>query len=181
MQKVTQAVLAERLDVTRSAISKAVSAGRLTVDADGLLDLAGATAQWATNRQRRRSRSRSTAAAAAGAAAPRNDDGDFWMHKTRREAAEAQIAELKLAELAGTLVLREEVNRTLFGAARVMRDQMLAIAPRLAATLSAVSDPALIEARISDEVRVGLAAFAQQMRSGGYPAVSQEQLEGGAP
>ncbi len=85
------------------------------------------------------------------------------------------MAELELSKLAGTLVLREEVDRMLFGAARVMRDQMLAIAPRLAATLAPISDPAVIELRIGDEIRVALTAFAQQVRAGGLLDVSDGQ------
>lgn len=91
--------------------------------------------------------------------------------RRRREVAEAALAELRLAEQAGTLVLREAVNRTLFVAARVMRDQMLAIAPRLAASLGPVTEPKLIELRIAGEVRVALRAFAQQLRTGGLPDV----------
>lgn len=145
---------------------------------DRKLDLDVGRMQWEVHRKRRPARSAAPESAVKPPAEGGSESGDgsgYWASKTRREAAEAAIAEFKLAELAGTLVLREEVNRTLFGAARVMRDQMLAIAPRLAATLSAVSDPALIEARISDEVRVGLAAFAQQLRAGGHPDVSHEQ------
>lgn len=89
--------------------------------------------------------------------------------RRRREVAEATLAELRLAEQAGTLVLREAVNRTLFTAARVMRDQMLAIAPRLAASLAPMTDPRLVELRIADEVRVALRAFSQQMRAGNLP------------
>jgi hypothetical protein len=87
--------------------------------------------------------------------------------RRRREAAEAAMAELKLAELAGTLVLRDKVNRTIFGASRVMRDQLLAMAPRLAATLAPITDAKTIELRIDEEIRVALRAFAQQLREGG--------------
>lgn len=89
--------------------------------------------------------------------------------RRRRETAEAKLAELKLAELAGTLVLRDQVNRAIFGASRVMRDQLLAMAPRLAATLAPITDAKTIEQRIDDEIRVALRAFAQQLRAGGFP------------
>lgn len=172
MERVTKADMARRLGVTPSAISKAVTAGRLTVDADGLIDPVAGAAQWAVNRQRRRRRSRDAPEVEGGAAPPAAAGGegsDYWTHKARREKAEATLAELRLAEQAGTLVLREAINRTLFLAARVMRDQMLAIAPRLAASLGPVTDPKLIELRIADEVRVALRAFAQQLRTGGLP------------
>lgn len=82
------------------------------------------------------------------------------------------MAELKLAELSKSLVQRAAVDRVLFGAARVMRDQMLALAPRLAATVAPLSDPKTIELKIADEVRVALRAFAQQLRAGGMVDVS---------
>lgn len=88
--------------------------------------------------------------------------------RRRREVAEATTAELRLAELAGELVRRDAVNRLLFTASRVMRDQMLAIAPRLSASLAPMVDPKAIEMRIADEVRVALRALAQELRSGGY-------------
>lgn len=172
MERVTKADMARRLNVTPSAISKAIAAGRLTADADGLIDPVAGEAQWAANRRRQRRRHRDAPQVEGAAASPAvagAEGSDYWSHKTRREKAEAQLAELRLAEQAGTLVLREAINRTLFLAARVMRDQMLAIAPRLAASLGPVTDPKLIELRIADEVRVALRAFAQQLRTGGLP------------
>lgn len=179
-QLVTSQVLAKEFGVSRQAVEKAAKAGRLTVFDGGLFDIAVARVQWDANRRRRRARPgakrpdavEQTAADGAGGSVS-GEGSDYWTSKTRRETAEAAIAELKLAELAGTLVLRDEVNRTLFVAARVMRDQMLAIAPRLAASLGPVTDPKLIELRIADEVRVALRAFAQQLRAGGLPDVDE--------
>lgn len=95
--------------------------------------------------------------------------------RRRREVAEATTAELRLAELAGELVRREAVNRLLFTAGRVMRDQMLAIAPRLSASLAPMVDPKAIEMRIADEVRVALRALSQEIRSGGYSVDNDDQ------
>lgn len=173
--------LAPMLGVSPQAVRKAHAAGRLS-SINGKFDPEVAKIQWDRNRKRRPARpgaprpdaGEQAAAPADGAGASASGEGsDYWSSKTRRETAEAAIAELKLAELAGTLVLRDEVNRTLFVAARVMRDQMLAIAPRLAASLGPVTDPKLIELRIADEVRVALRAFAQQLRAGGLPDVDE--------
>ena len=49
-----------------------------------------------------------------------------------------------------------------------MRDQMQAIAPRLAAPLAALADPKAIELRIGEEIRVALQAFARVLRDGGF-------------
>lgn len=171
--------LAPMLGVSPQAVRKAHAAGRLS-SINGKFDPEVAKIQWDRNRKRRPARpgaprpdaGEQPAAPADGAGGSASGEGsDYWASKTRRETAEAAIAELKLAELAGTLVLRDQVNRTLFVAARVMRDQMLAIAPRLGASLGPVTDPKLIELRIADEVRVALRAFAQQLRAGGLPDV----------
>lgn len=170
--------LAPLLGVSPQAVRKAHSAGRLSA-IGGKFDPVVARIQWETNRRRRPSQPKAPAgdAAKAGdrAQSPSGEGSGYWQSKTRRETAEASIAELELAKLAGTLVLRDEVDRMLFGAARVMRDQMLAIAPRLAATLAPINDPAVIELRIGDEIRVALAAFAQQVRAGGLLDVSDGQ------
>lgn len=137
---------------------------------DGLVDADLADVLY-RQRTRRRATPRRPAAPPADSAGPPGEETamSYDEARRRREVAEATLAELRLAEQAGTLVLREAVNRTLFTAARVMRDQMLAIAPRLAASLGPVTDPKLIELRIADEVRVALRAFAQQLRTGGLP------------
>ena len=179
-RKVTFTEFARMVGVSPSAISRAVSEGRLTADGK-LLDPVGARAQWETNRQRRRrtrpadgadqalpaSGARDAGGGGAGGLGPANG-ASFWDAKLRRERAEATIAELKLAEMAGRLVLRSEVERLLFTAARVMRDQLLSIPPRLGATLAPLTDQRQIEERIAAELRVGLRAFAQQLRAGGF-------------
>jgi hypothetical protein len=95
--------------------------------------------------------------------------------RRRREVADAYRAELRLAEEAGKLVRRDAVNRMLFTASRVMRDQLLALAPRLAATVAPITDAKAIELRLDEEIRVALWAFAQQQRADGY----QEHEPGG--
>jgi hypothetical protein len=152
---------------------------------DGLVDADLADVLY-RQRTRRRATPRRPAAPPADSAGPPGEETamSYDEARRRREVAEATLAELRLAEQAGTLVLREAINRTLFLAARVMRDQMLAIAPRLAASLGPVTDPKLIELRIADEVRVALRAFAQQLRTGGlpdpFPAQPAPCTEGGS-
>lgn len=49
---ITKAEFARRMNVTPSAVSVAVRAGRLTASPEGLIDLEQGTVQWALNRQR---------------------------------------------------------------------------------------------------------------------------------
>jgi len=160
------------LGVSGQAVRKAHATGRLS-SINGKFDPAVARIQWEANRRRRPARPDAPEAppsdgGVARTASPSGEGSDYWSAKTKREAAEASIAELKLAELSGSLVQRDSVDRMLFGAARTMRDQMLALAPRLAASLAPMSDPKAIELKIADEVRVALRAFAQQLRAGGF-------------
>lgn len=160
--------LAKQLGVTGQAVRKAHAAGRLT-SFDGKFDPAVARIQWEANRKRRRADAPMRPAEGAGeqassASSPSGDGSDYWASKTRRETAEASIAEMKLAELAGRLVLRAEVERVVFTAARVLRDQLLSIPPRLGATLAPITDQRQIEEKIAAELRVGLRAFAQHLR-----------------
>ncbi len=162
--------LAKQLGVSGQAVRKAHAAGRLT-SFDGRFDPAVAKIQWEANRKRRRADVPTRPAEQANdqqskTASPSGEGSDYWANKTRREAAEASIAELKLAELAEKLVLRSEVERVVFTAARVLRDQLLSIPPRLGATLAPIADQREIEERIAAELRVGLRAFAQQLRAG---------------
>lgn len=164
------------LGVSGQAVRKAHAAGRLS-SINGKFDPAVARIQWEANRRRRPARpgaAQPQTAEGEGAhtASPSGEGSDYWSAKTKREAAEAAMAELKLAELSKSLVQRAAIDRVLFGAARVMRDQMLALAPRLAATVAPLSDPKTIELKIADEVRVALRAFAQQLRAGGMVDVS---------
>ena len=162
--------LAKQLGVSGQAVRKAHAAGRLT-SFDGRFDPAVAKIQWEANRKRRRADVPTRPAEQAHdqqsrPASPSGEGSEYWANKTRREAAEASIAELKLAELAEKLVLRSEVERVVFTAARVLRDQLLSIPPRLGATLAPIADQREIEERIAAELRVGLRAFAQQLRAG---------------
>ena len=164
-QIVTESELARALGVSRQAVAKARKIGRITPLSDGRYDLAVARIQWEENRQRRPARPAMPDQLAPDAAAPAAADGsDYWSHKTRREAAEARLAELKLAESSGLLVARADVERASFTAARVMRDQLTAASPRLAAAVVGLADVAAIERVIATEHRVVLETFCQMLR-----------------
>lgn len=140
---------------------------------DGKVDPAVADVLYRERTRQRMKPARSGESVTATASAGSTPAGvSYTEARRRREVAEATTAELRLAELAGTLVLREAVDRMLFLAARVMRDQMLAIAPRLAAPLAAMTDPKAIELRIGDDVRIALHAFARTLRDGGFAEAS---------
>lgn len=80
--------------------------------------------------------------------------------RARREAAEAQLAELKLAEQAGQFLVKAEVDAALFEAARALRDGLVNCARRIAADVAAMSTADECEAVIEREHRLLLESLA---------------------
>jgi hypothetical protein len=77
----------------------------------------------------------------------------YHVAKTLREAAEARIAQLKLAELQGQLVRADDWAAALAKRAAAFREGLLQIPARLSAQLAAESDQARIHALLEDELR----------------------------
>ncbi len=94
-------------------------------------------------------------AAAGGDTQPRTPDSDgaYKTAATRERITKARLAELELAEKAGTLVRRAEVEAAIFGLSRQAMDALDAIPDRLSAQLAAVTDPAAVHKLLSDELR----------------------------
>jgi hypothetical protein len=90
---------------------------------------------------------------AAGADADPSHATRYHVAKTIREAAEAQIAKLRLAQMRGELIERAEVKRAAFAVLRTMRDQLLAVPARLAPLLAAEADPSACYALLDRELR----------------------------
>jgi hypothetical protein len=157
---------ARRRGVSRSAVSKAVRAGRISL-IDGRIDPAVADIQWQRNtdpqQALRATRGRMPRAVApplpgpASGAAP--DDG-FGDARARREQALAELAELELAERRRELVRVEHVRHALAGKIMGVRDALDTLADRLAPLLAAEADSAKVYALLREEVRRALAGLA---------------------
>ncbi|WP_140637233.1 hypothetical protein [Methylibium rhizosphaerae] len=130
------------------AVRKAIAEGRITaVEIDGrkMIDAAVADIQWAQNtRARADSRKQGQKAAAAAQA----DDASYAALRTRREAAEAQMAELALAKELGNVIEREPAVSAVFTAFRALRDGGLVIGRKLAANVAAMDDAREVQAAI---------------------------------
>jgi phage terminase Nu1 subunit (DNA packaging protein) len=81
------------------------------------------------------------------------DRGNWIDHKSRRELAEAQLAELELREKTAELVQRDVVARETFTLFRTLRDRILGIPDRIAAIIAAESDTAKVHALLTAELR----------------------------
>ena len=80
--------------------------------------------------------------------------------RARREAAEATIAELKLAEQAGQFLIKSEVDSAVFEAARALRDGLVNCARRIAADVAGLATADECEAVIEREHRLLLESLA---------------------
>ena len=156
MEKLNMTAMAERLGVSTSALSKAVKAGRVSPpDTDGCFDPVAAAAQWETNRHRRRRRDRAAEQPPAGEPTA----SGYWASRARREAAEAELAELKAAETRGDLVRQAAVVQE-FGTHLInVQTALENLAARLAPVLAAEADLVRCQRLLRDEHRSALAAF----------------------
>lgn len=172
----TKAAYARYRECDEKAVRKAIVEGRITIGDDGLLDPAVADVEWAQNtRARADSGSKGAPGAAAGTAPPDQPslappgpdapstappsapiaDG-YAESRARRERAEAEMAELNVAKLAGRLVDRERVEAAVFDAFRVLRDRVMAVPRRAAPSVVGLVEVREVELQIADELRRAL-------------------------
>jgi hypothetical protein len=151
-------------------VRRAVKDGRISL-LDGKLDPTAADAQWARN-TRVRAGSKPADSASLGApggaasagdgATPTREDNDaYWAVKARREKAEADMAELKLAELQGDLVRRSDIESIHARSAALFRESLLQMANRVTPIIASYGgDEAKIRTLIDKEHRQALEQFA---------------------
>jgi len=84
--------------VTRQSAHEWVKTYKIPL-VDGKIDLEVGRVQWEVHRKRRPARAGGEEPKGEGAKA--GGGSDYWAAKTRREEAEAQLAERKLAEMSG--------------------------------------------------------------------------------
>jgi phage terminase Nu1 subunit (DNA packaging protein) len=118
--RITQAELARRLKVSRPSVSKAVKAGRITSDDDGLFDPIEAELQWVSNTRANARGKRKPAA------------GGYAEARGRKESALARMAELRLAQAEGNLIERSAVDFTLDDLGATLRGLLENLPDRLA-------------------------------------------------
>lgn len=182
--KVRQAELARMLGVARQSLNELVKRGIIPIDKDGLIDVELAKAALL---QRVHPGAKTATTAAIGTSVPAqkpapNDKPatdkaseetqlSYHVAKALREAAEAQIARLKLAEMRHEVVKKSEVDRAAFEAARALRDGLTNCSRRLGATVAVLTTPDECTAAIEREHRTLLQSWAKTMGT----AVPQDQ------
>lgn len=164
-QKLTESGLARDLGVSRQAVHELVKRGILSKDKAGFIDVEMAKIAL-LNRVRPSGKTTSGIHDQApqqpqsDSPPPTNNNGaeitSYHVAKTLREAAEAQIARLKLEEMRGDLIRVDAVKSTLSVVFATTRDAMLQIPARLAPLLAADSDPASVQSMLHAEIHQAL-------------------------
>lgn len=109
----TQGEYAAHRGVSQAAVSKAASAGRITVGADGRIDPTRADAEWAARTD--------------SAMRPEKATPALMASRSRKMAADAEIAELKAREASGQLIDVDVASRAWYSASRILRERILAL------------------------------------------------------
>ena len=172
------AELARRLGVSRQAVSDLVRRGILTPDANGRIDEAAARAAilasvHPTSKTVQAAQASAPAPIAPVAAAPAPAPAvvpaapqpeaaatNYHVAKTMREAAEAHIARLKLAEMRGELIRTDAVRAVMSNIFATTREAVLQMPARLAPLLAAESDPAAVQNLLHAELHAALESLA---------------------
>ncbi len=162
IELITQTEYARRRGCSEAAVRRAITDGRITT-VDGRIDPVAADAQWERNtRPRAGSAPASSRPPAAEAdAKPRDDSNGYWVAKSRREQAEAELSELKLAEQMGQLVRAADIQSAYSRRAAALRESLLQIPSRLSAQLAAESDQARCHDLLQAELHTVLAQLAE--------------------
>jgi len=163
--RLTESGLARKLGVSRQAVHELVKRGILSKDKDGLIDVELAE-HALMNRVRpsgKTAASLQSTPEASPQAPPSQPDGadpeitSYHVAKTLREAAEAQIARLKLAEMQGDLIRVDAIRSALAGMIASTRDSLLQIPARVSPVLAVETDAARVHDMLQAELHQALA------------------------
>jgi DNA-binding transcriptional MerR regulator len=154
----SQAALGRALNLSPPAITKLKKLG-MPVDS---IEAAQAWRQSRQNiAQRKPEPEHLRLVPAAGFVLPANDESHDQA-RTRREIAEANLAELKLAELEGRLVRAEDVRAGLAKRYASLRESLLQMPARVVPLLAANPDPGAMDRLLRAEIVAALAQLTEK-------------------
>jgi hypothetical protein len=162
--------MARELNVSRQAIHDLIGRGIISPDADGLLDAELVRVALA-NRVRPSGKTAAALGHSVGSLPPAGNAADtgaapdstsYHVAKTLREAAEARIAQLKLAEMERKLIDAAGAKRAAYTAFRSLRDALMVVGRKIAPTVAAQTDPRDVQQAIESAIRDALDAFARR-------------------
>jgi phage terminase Nu1 subunit (DNA packaging protein) len=173
---------ARRRGVTRQAVYKYLDRGLIERRPDRLIDVHVANRQLDARRDMTRVR-KAPPPAAPSSAGRQSEDSVQLEARTRFEVARARKMELQAAQLEGSLVARDKVERQVFELGRVVSERLLALPDRLADRLAALDDRHACHALMSEELRAALEALTdlEQLTEAGGGVVDEDDDEEGEP
>lgn len=162
---------------SREAVRKAVDEGRISAfGPDKLLDQTLADSQWARNTRARVGSASgepdllgddqdagATVDAPAAASASRGD-ATYMALRARREAADAERAEMETAKLRGSMLMRDDVDRAMFEIGRELRDALMGCGRRIASEVATLASAEACEQVLDREHRIVLQLLATAFR-----------------
>lgn len=167
-----------------SAVTRAIKEGRISVLPDGSINPRIADVEWAENSRARADSQRhppatppAAAAAAAtppaaaqpapadapGAPPPPPAEGGYADHRARREKAEAEEAELRVARLAGRLLDKSAVEPAVFDVVRAMRDRVMNVPARAAPEVIGLVEVRQVQLLLEEHLRKAFGAVEEQV------------------
>lgn len=129
---ITKAEFARRKNVNQSKVGKAIANGRIVARKDGKIDWSTQGKAWEDNRDQSQIREHN---------APDGVENDGSIAKVRlaRETYATRIKKIEHDRLVGRLIDQEQVRAAIFKFNRYVRDSILAIPDRVAASFSAAA------------------------------------------
>ena len=142
-------------------MGKAVKAGRISL-VNGLIDPVVADVQWKANSRARASQGGGDQLPLEAGSTPDEPAkvDDYMFNRNRREAAEAERAELSLAEDKGQLIRVDAVKAAVASVFSAARDALLQIPARLGPQLAAESDASKAQTMLHSEIHQALQLLA---------------------
>ncbi len=151
----TKAAYARYRGCDEKAVRQAISAGRITL-IDGKIDPEVADIQWAKNTRARVAPNKSESEEPKSEMSKVESDPTYMTFRMRREAADAQMAEMNEAKMRGTMLIRLDVERAMFEISRDIRDFLTTCARRIAAEVASISTAEGCELVLDREHRIVL-------------------------
>lgn len=162
-----------------SAVSRAIQDGRISKavrrDSRGFpkIDPTVADREWASNTDPARGLAQAPKKGKEKAKEPGKEAGAeaypaFEDSRAKREAYAANMKELEYKKAAGELVRVKSAEKEYFRLVRITRDTLLNIPNRISAELAAISDPHVLQMRLTDEITEALYELAGERNLDGH-------------
>ncbi len=150
-QLMTRSEFAEHTSMSRSYVTKLANTGRLVLSDDGRVRVQATLALL----------KETTGAPERAADAVVGEQYTDW--RERKERAQAEMAEMDVAQRRGTLMEADRVRSAAVAAVTALRSRLELLPDQLAPQLAATTDEQRVRAHLASEIEAALAELAQQI------------------